>query len=116
MTWAIIAPLMAGIVFGIVLSADLRIAVAGQRISDSEARHLGPADYVRSGPAFGQPYEAPMMGMEVNSGWGELKGGQRLSGVEIHRVSPGGPSAAAGMRGRRVAVRTALTVVLTGGA
>jgi S1-C subfamily serine protease len=116
MTWAIIARLIAGIVFGIVLSADVRIAVAGQRVSDSEPRHLGLADYVQSRPAFGHPYEAPLMGMEVNSGWGELKSGQRLSGVEIHRVSPGGPSAAAGIRGRRVAVRTALTVALTAGA
>ena len=112
----IIALLMAGILLGFVLSADARIAVAEQRVSDSEARYLGPADYVQRRPDFGHPYKAPLMGMEVNSGWGELKSGQRLSGVEIHSVSPGGPSAAAGMRGRRVAVRTALTVALTAGA
>lgn len=115
MTWAIIAPLMAGIVFGIVLSADVTIAVAGQGVSDSGLRHLDADDYVQSRPDFGHPYEAPLLGMEVNSGWGELKSGQQLSGVEIHRVSPGGPSAAAGIRGRRVAVRTALTVALAAG-
>jgi S1-C subfamily serine protease len=116
MTWPIIAPLISGLILGFVLSADVRTAVAWQGVSDSEPRHLGSADYVRSRPGFGDAYEAPLMGMEVNSGWGELKSGQRLSGVEIHKVRPGGPSAAAGIRGRRVAVRTALTVVLTAGA
>jgi hypothetical protein len=56
------------------------------------------------------------MGMEVRSGWGELKVGQRLSGVEILTVSPDGPSAAAGIGSRRAVVRTALTIALSAGA
>jgi S1-C subfamily serine protease len=56
------------------------------------------------------------MGMTVRSGSGELKVGQRLSGVEILTVSPDSPSAAAGIRSRRAAVRTALTIALSAGA
>ena len=56
------------------------------------------------------------MGMEVRTGWGELKVGQRVSGVEILTVSPDGPSAAAGIRSRRAAVQTALTIALSAGA
>jgi len=56
------------------------------------------------------------MGMEVRTGWGELKVGQRVRGVEILTVSPDGPSAAAGIRSRRAAVQTALTIALSAGA
>jgi S1-C subfamily serine protease len=117
MTWAIIIPLIAGIVFGIVLSADVTVAAAWLSVSDSEPSHLGSADdYVRSRPAFATTYEDPLMGIEVNNGWGELKSGQRLSGVEILRVSPDGPGAAAGLQSQRAAVQTALTVALSVGA
>ena len=117
MTWAIIGPLMAGIVLGIVASADVTIAATGQGVSDSELGHLGSAnDYEQSRPASANGYGAPLMGMEVRTGWGELKVGQRLSGVEILTVSPDGPSAAAGIRSRRAAVQTALTIALSAGA
>jgi S1-C subfamily serine protease len=68
------------------------------------------------GPAFPTTYEDPLMGIEVNNGWGELKSGQRLSGVEILRVTPDGPGAAAGLQSQRAAVQTALTIALTVGA
>ena len=117
MTWAIIGLLMAGIVLGMVPSADVTIAAPGPSVLDSEPRHLSSADdYVRSRPASANGYGAPLMGMEVRSGWGELKVGQRLSGVEILTVSPDGPSAAAGIGSRRAVVRTALTIALSAGA
>jgi hypothetical protein len=117
MTCATIGPPIAGIVFGIVLSADVTVAAAWPGVSDSEPSRLGSADdYVRSGPAFPTTYEDPLMGIEVNNGWGELKSGQRLSGVEILRVTPDGPGAAAGLQSQRAAVQTALTIALTVGA
>jgi hypothetical protein len=117
MTWAIIGLLMAGIVLGMVPSADVTIAAPGPSVLDSEPRHLSSADdYVRSRPASAKGYGARLMGMEVRTGWGELKVGQRVSGVEILTVSPDGPSAAAGIRSRRAAVRTALTIALSAGA
>jgi S1-C subfamily serine protease len=117
MTWAVIAPLMTGIVLESVPSADVTIAAAGEGISDSEPRYLGSVDdYVRSAPDFANTYEAPLMGMEVSNGWGELTSGRLLSGVEVLTVSPDGPSAAAGVRGRRAAVRTALSIALSAAA
>jgi S1-C subfamily serine protease len=108
---------MAGIVLGIVPSADVTIAATEQGVSASELGHLGSAnDYEQSRPASASGYEAPLMGMEARSGWGELKVDQRLSGVEILTVSPDGPSAAAGIRSRRAVVRTALTIALSAGA
>src|ERR1700737_1928121 len=84
MTWAVIAPLMTGIVLESVPSADVTIAAAGEGISDSEPRYLGSVDdYVRSAPDFANTYEAPLMGMEVSNGWGELTSGRLLSGVEV---------------------------------
>ncbi len=116
-TLAIIAPLMTGIVLESVRSAYVTIAAAGQDISDSEPRYLGSVDdYVRSAPDFSNTYEAPLMGMEVSNGWGELKSGRLLSGVAVLTVSPDGPSAAAGIRSRRAAVRTALTIALSAAA
>ena len=117
MAWAIIGPLMAAIVLGIVPSADVTIAAPGPGVLDSEPRYLSSADdYVRSRPASANGYGVPLMGMEVRTGWHELKLGQRLSGVEILTVSPDGPSAAAGIRSRRAVVRTALTIALSAGA
>ncbi len=117
MTWAGIGPLMAGIALGIVLSADVMIAAPGQGVLDSEPRYLSSADdYVQSRPASADGYRAPLMGMTVRSGSGELKVGQRVSGVEILTVSPDGPSATAGIRSRRAAVQTALTIALSAGA
>jgi S1-C subfamily serine protease len=117
MTWAIIGPLMAGIVLVIVPSADVAIAAPRPGVLDSELRYLSSADdYVRSRPASANGYRVPLMEMEVRTGWHELKLGQRLSGVEILTVSPDGPSAAAGIRSRRAAVRTALTIALSAGA
>jgi S1-C subfamily serine protease len=108
---------MAGIVLGVVPSGDVTITAPGQGVLDSEPRHLSSAgDYVQSRPASANGYRAPLMGMEVRSGWGELKVGQRLSGVEILTVSPDGPSAAAGLRSRRATVQTALTIALSAGA
>jgi hypothetical protein len=115
MTWAIIGKLIAGI--EIVLYANVTVAAAWPDVSDSEPSRLGSADdYVRSRPPFATAYEDPLMGIEVNNGWGELKSGQRLSGVEILRVSPDGPGAAAGLQSQRAAVQTALTVALSVGA
>jgi PDZ domain len=116
-TWAIIGPLIAGIALGIVPFSDVTLAAPGPGVLDSELRYLSSADdYVRSRPASANGYGVPLMGMEVRSGWGELKVGQRLSGVEILTVSSDGPSAAAGIRSRRAVVRTALTIALSAGA
>jgi S1-C subfamily serine protease len=117
MTWTIIARLIAGIVLAIVPSADLTIAASGPDVLDSELRYLSSADdYVRSRPASANGYRVPLMGMEVRTGWRELKVGQRLSGVEVLTVSPDGPSAAAGIRSSRAAAQTALRLALSAGA
>src|ERR1700747_489737 len=61
-TWAIIGPLIAGIVLGIVPSAGVTIAAPGPGVLDSELRYLSSADdYVRSRPASANGYGVPLM-------------------------------------------------------
>ena len=52
----------------------------------------------------------------MNNGEGKLKGGYLVMGIEILSVTPGGPAAVAGLRGRRLGLQTALTVGLVAGA
>jgi len=109
-TWTVVGCLMATITFG----AGARMAAAGQTVSEQS---LGSADdYVKSTPNFANAYEIPLLGIEVNNGADNLKGGYPVSGVEILTAISGGPGAAAGLQGRRQGVQAALTVGILAGA
>jgi S1-C subfamily serine protease len=101
---------MATITFG----AGATMAAAGQTVSEQS---LGSADdYVKSTPDSANAYEIPLLGIEVNNGADNLKGGYPVSGVEILTAISGGPGAAAGLQGRRQGVQAALTVGILAGA
>jgi hypothetical protein len=85
-------------------------ANAGQFFSDG-----GPAsidDYLRTNPDFPNAYEFSWLGIEVKVREGTFKNRDRFEGVEVSSVLPGGPGAAAGLRGERPQVQAALTVGL----
>ena len=89
------------------------MATAGQ--SASEPSPGSANDYVKNNPDFADASEIPLLGIEVNNGADNLKGGHPVSGVEVLSAIPSGPGAAAGLQGRRQGVQTALTVGILAG-
>jgi S1-C subfamily serine protease len=83
---------------------------AGDIHSDS---HLGSVDdYLSTNPDFPDAYEFPRLGIDVKNGYGTLQNRYQFDGVEIVRVIPGGPGAAAGLKGDRRQVQQIMTVGL----
>jgi len=83
---------------------------AGDIYSDS---HLGSVDdYLSTNPDFPDAYEFPGLGIDVKNGYGTLQNRYQFDGVEILEVIPGGPGAAAGLKGGRRQVQAIMTVGL----
>jgi hypothetical protein len=84
--------------------------------SYAESQELGSVnDYLQDDPDFADTHKVPLIGIEVSNGRSELKSGVRHAGIEIHKVLPDGPGAAAGLQGRRAAVQVALVALTVGG-
>ena len=111
---AAVRTMAALLIEAIVLGGGAPIATAGQAVS---GQSLGSADeYVKGTPDFGNAYEVPLLGIEVNNGADRLKNGRPVSGVEVLTAVPSGAGAAAGLQGRHQGVQTALTVGILAGA
>jgi S1-C subfamily serine protease len=98
--------------FVIVLIATIGASRAIASQSDSVEGLGSVDDYMQSNPDFADAYRVPLLGIEVANGAGTLDDGYPFDGIEILRVTPGSPGAAAGLQGREVHVHAALTVGL----
>jgi S1-C subfamily serine protease len=112
-TWTLAAWLIAVAAF-----AD-SASLARADPSDS-GQGLGSVDeYEQSAPPSADGYESPVLGLAVmnqtewlgHSRW--LEHGRWVSGVEILKVTPGGPGDSAGLQGSRLGVLQA-TILMTG--
>jgi hypothetical protein len=83
-----------------VLTIGPTIANAGQFLSNGGRAPVD--DYLGTNPDFLNAYEFPWLGIEVKDGEGTLKNRDPLEGIEVSSVLPGGPGAAAGLRGDRL--------------
>jgi len=85
-------------------------AKTGEIYSDG---HLGSVDdYLSTNPQFPDAYEVPRLGIDVKNGESTLQNRYQFDGVEIVGVLPGGPGAAAGLKGEQRQVQTIMTVGL----
>jgi S1-C subfamily serine protease len=112
----LISTIIASLRVGTVLIVGATIAAVGMSASYAESQELGSVnDYLQDDPDFADTHKVPLIGIEVSNGRSELKSGVRPAGIEIHKVLPDGPGAAAGLQGRRAAVQVALVALTVGG-
>lgn len=94
----------------LVLTVGANTAKAGDIYSDN---HLGSVDdYLSTNPDFPSAYEVLRLGIEIKNGESTLQNRYQFDGVEIVGVIPGGPGAAAGLKGERRQVQAIMTVGL----
>jgi S1-C subfamily serine protease len=85
-------------------------ARTGEIYSDG---HLGSVDdYLSTKPDFPDVYEVAQLGIDVKNGESTLQSIYQFDGVEIVGVLPGGPGAAAGLKGERRQVQAIMRVGL----
>jgi S1-C subfamily serine protease len=85
-------------------------ARTGEIYSDG---HLGSVDdYLSTKPDFPDVYEVAQLGIDVKNGESTLQSIYQFDGVEIVGVLPGGPGAAAGLKGERRQVQAIMTIGL----
>jgi S1-C subfamily serine protease len=111
----LISTIIASLRVGTILIVGATIAAVGPGASYGESQELGSVDdYLQNDPDSTGTYKVPLIGIEIRNGQSELKNRVRFAGIEIYRVVPESPGAAAGLQGRRAAVQVALVALTVG--